>query len=104
MAEYEPPTTAYDHSEEDRREHIDRIKEIVAQDLHSAAAIIGYEARSADQKLGEVIDLVFDDSAWNVKQWEHGELWQFEPMTIHDFSFGPAFGKEDRARPGYGKW
>jgi hypothetical protein len=44
------------------------------------------------------------DSAWDVKQWEHGEFGQFEPMTIHDFGFGPAFGQEDGARPGDGKW
>src|SRR3546814_2363989 len=25
------------------------------------------------------------DSAWDVKQWEHGEFGQLEAMTVHDF-------------------
>lgn len=66
MDEYEPPTTAYDHSEDDRREHISRIREIAAQDLHSAAAIIGYEVQTAGQTLGKVVDIVFDAGAWKV--------------------------------------
>ncbi|MDQ8179240.1 PRC-barrel domain-containing protein [Pelagicoccus sp. SDUM812005] len=65
-AGYMPPVTAYDHTEEEIRNHLDRMGEIAGEHLHSARSVIGYHAVGKNETLGMVGDLILDMENWRI--------------------------------------
>ncbi|MDQ8199055.1 hypothetical protein QEH56_12885 [Pelagicoccus enzymogenes] len=65
-AGYMPPVTAYDHTEEEIRNHLDRMGEIAGEHLHSVKAVIGYHVVGKKETLGIVGDLILDVENWKV--------------------------------------
>lgn len=61
-----PSVSAYDHTEKEIREHLDRMSEIAGEHLHSAKAVLGYHVAGLDGSLGIVGDLILDVSSWSI--------------------------------------
>ncbi len=65
-AGYHPPVTAYDHSDKEIRDHLERMGKIAGEHLHSAKAVIGYHVVGKNETLGMVGDLILDVENWRV--------------------------------------
>ncbi|MBK1878665.1 PRC-barrel domain-containing protein [Pelagicoccus mobilis] len=65
-AGYLPSVSAYDHSEEEIREHLDKMGKIAGEHLHSAKAVIGYHVVGQDENLGIIGDLILDVDEWKI--------------------------------------
>lgn len=63
-ASYVPPVSAYEHSDEELRHHLERMSEIAGEHMHSARAVMDYHARGQDENLGVVSDLILDTESW----------------------------------------
>ena len=63
---YTPPVTAYEHSDKEVEEHLKRMKEIAGEHMHSAKAVLRYQARGSEESLGDVTDLILDVSDWTI--------------------------------------
>lgn len=66
LAGYMPPVTAYEHTDEEIRNHLDRMGKIAGEHLHSAKAVIGYHLVGSDETLGMVGDLILDVENWRI--------------------------------------
>ncbi len=66
IAGYMPPVTAYEHTDEEIRSHLDRMGEIAGEHLHSAKSVIGYHVVGKDETLGMVGDLILDAENWRI--------------------------------------
>ncbi|MBC2607647.1 PRC-barrel domain-containing protein [Pelagicoccus albus] len=66
-AGYIPSVSAYDHTEKEVREHLDRMSELAGEHLHSARGVIGYHVVGTDENLGVVGDLIVDTDTWQIK-------------------------------------
>ena len=64
---YEPPVSAYQHSESEILAHRARVREIAGEHLHSARAVLGYNVMDARGDLiGRVNDFVLDVDQWRL--------------------------------------
>jgi hypothetical protein len=63
---YIPPVTAYEHSDEEIEAHLKRMKEIAGEHVHSAKAVLDYEVRGAEERLGSVSDLILNVDDWTL--------------------------------------
>ncbi|EDY81601.1 hypothetical protein VDG1235_1219 [Verrucomicrobiia bacterium DG1235] len=65
-AGYLPPISAYEHTDEEIKEHLDRMGKIAGEHLHSAHAVVGYHVVGRDQTLGIIGDLILDVDEWKI--------------------------------------
>lgn len=66
-ASYLPPLSAYDHTEKEIKQHLDKMSEIAGEHLHSARAVIGYHVAGKDCNLGIIGDLIMNVEDWKVE-------------------------------------
>lgn len=66
-ANYLPPLSAYEHTDKEIKQHLDRMAEIAGEHLHSARAVIGYHVAGKDCNLGVVGDLILNVEEWKVE-------------------------------------
>lgn len=63
---YNPPTSAYEHSDEELQEHLKRMEKIGAEHMHSARSVMGYRVRGSHGELGVVGDLILNAETWSI--------------------------------------
>lgn len=66
-AGYLPPLSAYDHTDEEIRSHLDKMSEIAGEHLHSARSVIGYHIAGKNANLGVVGDLILNAETWKIE-------------------------------------
>lgn len=65
-AGYMPSLSAYDHTEQEIRDHLDKMGKIAGEHLHSARSVIGYHVVGQDETLGLVGDLILNVDEWRI--------------------------------------
>lgn len=65
-AGYMPPVTAYEHTDKEIRDHLDRMGKIAGEHLHSVKSVIGYHVVGKDETLGMVGDLILNADTWEI--------------------------------------
>ncbi len=92
--------TAFEHSDQEIKEHEERLEDIAHCHLRSVHEVIGYHIKAVDGEIGHIADIIMEDTSWrfqyaviDTRNWLPGKHVLIDIGWIEDLSWTDQLAK-----------